>query len=69
MKTGHLAVYLILFVAVTSVLFGIVPGMLNAPNSFLNAIGAAVAVAVVVAAALVGHATWEHSREDEKKGK
>ena len=62
MKTGQLAAYLITFVAMVAVLFGMVPPMLNAQSTFSNALGCAVALATVLAAILTAHATYSHGR-------
>lgn len=67
MKTMQLAVCLVSFVAVVGVLFGLVPPMLNAPNTLLNALGAAVALSVIVAAVLVVHATLTHDKTTQDK--
>lgn len=60
MTTKQLATYLITFIVVVAVMFGLVPPLLNAPSTFLNAIGAAVALSAFVASILVAHATFNH---------
>ncbi len=60
MTTKQLAAYLIVFVAVVAVLFGMVPPLLNARNTLYNALGAASALATIVAAALIAHAVHTH---------
>jgi hypothetical protein len=65
MKTSELAVYLIAFVAVVAVLFGLVPPLLNAKSTALNAVGAAVTVATILAAILTGHAVHTKNKKGE----
>lgn len=63
MTTKQLAVYLITFISVVAVLFGLVPPLMNAASTFLNAVGAAVALSVLIAAILVAHATFTHKEK------
>jgi uncharacterized membrane protein len=67
MTTKQLAIYLIIFIAVVAVLFGLVPPMLNRADTFTNAIGIAVVLATVLAAVLTAHATYTHDHPKKLK--
>jgi len=60
MTTKQLAIYIICGVAVFAGVFGLVPPLLNAANSLLNALGAALAFAIILSAVLTVHATYVH---------
>lgn len=66
MKTTDLAVYLIAFVAVVAVLAGVVPPLMNAHSTVLNALGLAVALSAVLAAVLTAHATFTKSLKEKR---
>jgi hypothetical protein len=63
--TKQLAVYMVTGLAVVVGLGGLVPPLVNAPDTLLNALGVGVTLAVIGAAALVAHATY--TKKDGRK--
>jgi hypothetical protein len=56
--TKQLATYLIAAIAMFAGLFGVVPPLLNASNTFMNALGASLAFVIIFATILIVHSTY-----------
>lgn len=69
MTTKQLAMYIVAGVAVFAGLFGMIPPLLNAHSTLLNALGAALAFTVVLAAVLTVHATHAHHGPPREHGR
>jgi hypothetical protein len=72
MKTTQLAVALIGLITIFAGVFGLVPPLLNAKDTFMNALGIAIILAVILAAVLVVYdraMKQQTTQQTPKKGK